>query len=555
MPVSGERSDLDIRGGGVVAVDTDTLRAAAARFDAVRMRLDETRGRTASVRVTLAAEGVAEAEGLAWALYAGLGDAIDRADRIAHSLRESAAIYELVELRVAAHAALAVRDFAEVGRLGARRAELEAEYPNAGFSAEHALFERAIMWPSELVRQSTELGLWAGDELGPKAAVYGGAALGSGAVALALITGGVGLGRVARRLDGPVPAVTVAPVGAAPSASPHARVLAPDAPGAAAGFGRTGSYAPVADGMRALASESRGGATGLGRWHSHTPEAPSRPPTAPTAGTLTHLAATPSAGSVTPTLRAPLTASATPAPPAPTPPSAPHPTAAPTSLADAASRIPTGDARVRVERYAMPDGSRQFAVYVPGTRTQLAGGFDPWDNQSNVELYTGQTSASYAATTAALDAAGARPGDVVHAWGHSQGAMITSQLALSSDYDVRTNVTLGSPIEADVGDGTLSVGIRHIDDPVAALAGGGHATPVGAPGSFVVETTFDAETGLHDARNPAHPLTAYVETAERVDAAGDPRVARVRDVLAELGTATEVDATEFTARRVLNDGR
>lgn len=203
----------------------------------------------------------------------------------------------------------------------------------------------------------------------------------------------------------------------------------------------------------------------------------------------------------------------------------------------------------------MPDGSRQFAVYVPGTRTQLAGGFDPWDNQSNVELYTGQTSASYAATTAALDAAGAQPGDVVHAWGHSQGAMITSQLALSSDYDVRTNVTLGSPVEAEVGDGTLSVGIRHIDDPIAALAGGGHATPVGAPGSFVVETTFDPETGLRDARNPAHPLSAYLETAGRVDAADDPRVARVHDVLAELGTATEVDATEFTARRILDVGR
>ncbi len=35
------RADLEIRGGGVVAVDTDTLRAAAGRFDAVRIELDD----------------------------------------------------------------------------------------------------------------------------------------------------------------------------------------------------------------------------------------------------------------------------------------------------------------------------------------------------------------------------------------------------------------------------------------------------------------------------------------------------------------------------------
>ena len=50
------RADLEIRGGGVVAVDTDTLRAAAGRFDAVRIELDEACRRAASVRASLGAE-------------------------------------------------------------------------------------------------------------------------------------------------------------------------------------------------------------------------------------------------------------------------------------------------------------------------------------------------------------------------------------------------------------------------------------------------------------------------------------------------------------------
>lgn len=437
------RADLEIRGGGVVAVDTDTLRAAAGRFDAVRIELDEACRRAASVRASLGAEGAAEAEALAWSLSVRLGEVSADAERIARSLREAAAVYELVELRVQVRAAFAVRDFAEAGRIGRRRAELQAEYPDAAAAAEWAMFERTIMWPSEMVRQATELGLWTGDELGTKAAVYGGAALGSGAVALALAAGGLGFGRAERPLAGAPPAVTVT---------------------------RTASVTPR----------------------------------------TVH---------------------------------------APTSLADAASRIPTGGARVRVESYAMPDGSRQFAVYVAGTRTQDLGTDDPWDNRSNVELYTGTTSASFAATTEALADAGARPGDVVHAWGHSQGAMITSQLALAGDYDVRTNVTLGSPIDAATGPSTLSVGIRHTDDPIVSLAGGGHAMPAGAPGSFVVETSFNPETGLHDARNPAHPLSAYVETAGRVDAAADTRVAGVHRVLEELGAATDVTAVEYAARR------
>ena len=145
--------------------------------------------------------------------------------------------------------------------------------------------------------------------------------------------------------------------------------------------------------------------------------------------------------------------------------------------------------------------------------------------------------------------AGAQPGDTVHAFAFSQGAMVTAHLALESGYDVATLVSAGSPVEADVGPGTLSVGLRHTDDPVAALAGGGHVGSVGAPGSFVVEVSADPDIDLDDAQAPAHRLSAYTETAALVDASSDPRVDAVRSVFDELATATSVEVVEYAAQR------
>lgn len=223
---------------------------------------------------------------------------------------------------------------------------------------------------------------------------------------------------------------------------------------------------------------------------------------------------------------------------------------APRSLADTAARIPQGAARVRVERYTMADGSRQFAVYVAGTQTVAPRTREPFDMESNIELYSGQRSASYDAALAALAASGAESGDVVHAFGHSQGAMVTAHLALEGGFDTRTLVSFGSPVEADPGEGTLSIGVRHRDDPVAALQGGGHPAGVGAPGSFVAERTVDPQPGLHDYALAAHGIDGYMRTAELLDVSTDARMARVRDLFDELGGAASIEVTEYSAERV-----
>ncbi|MFG6503733.1 hypothetical protein [Microbacterium sp. P05] len=224
------------------------------------------------------------------------------------------------------------------------------------------------------------------------------------------------------------------------------------------------------------------------------------------------------------------------------------PVAAPKNLAEAAARIPTGEARIRVERLTMPDGSRQFAVYVAGTRS--GGANEPFDMDSNVQLYSGVRSASYAAVLTALRDAGAKPGDVLHGFGHSQGGMILERLALEGTYDTRTLVSFGSPVQADVGSDTLSVSVRHTDDPVIALQSGGHAGAVGAPGSFVVERVADPAVGLGDLHLPAHHLSEYTETAQQIDASTDPRVRALREVFDEWQQVDTVDATDYVATRV-----
>jgi hypothetical protein len=227
---------------------------------------------------------------------------------------------------------------------------------------------------------------------------------------------------------------------------------------------------------------------------------------------------------------------------------------APEGLAAAAARIPGGAAsRVRVERYDMRDGSRQWAVYITGTQEfgalapRSVG--DPFDMASNLQLYAGQGSASYDAVVEAMRLSGVGPGEPVHTLAHSQGALIGQALATAGEFDVRTVVAFGSPTPSTVASDVLSVDVRHTDDVVAALAGPPRAEPIGAPGSMVVQRLADPLPGPHDLGIPAHHMQAYVETAGLIDASPDPRAARLSELWTELGTAERVTSTEYSARR------
>jgi hypothetical protein len=435
----GGADDIDIRGGGAVSVDPETLRAAAAGFGGVRHDLDEiatTVGTAGALVAGLPRDAWALAGELA-ALVEGLRGAAERAARFDGDLRDAAAVHDLVEWEARRAVAAADGRAAEVDAIDAEIARIVAEHPGAPLSAALATLTHDLRWPADLAAQATTGWWWM--------PMGGSFAMGAGAYGVAQMLRRAGAGTVA----------------ADARLRPH----------------------PAAVQVTAV---HRGRA------------------------------------------------------------------AAPASLAEVADRVPGGgDARVRVERYAMPDGSRQFVVYVAGTQAVAGvGGADPFDELSNLQLYSGTESASYDAALEALRQSGAQPGDVVHQVGHSQGAMITAHVALEGGFDAQTLISFGSPVEADVGDGTLAVSVRHTDDPVAALEGGGHAQAVGAPGSFIAEREADPAGGPRDLRFPAHAMSAYAETAAMLDASADPRMDGVRGLLDELATATSVQAVDYGAVRV-----
>src|SRR5690606_1955854 len=197
----------------------------------------------------------------------------------------------------------------------------------------------------------------------------------------------------------------------------------------------------------------------------------------------------------------------------------------------------------KVEKYTMPNGANRFVLYSRGTQSLDPN--EPFDMTSNIELYTGDESASYAATVEALEAAGARPGDEVDVYAHSQGAMNAAYLSSQSEFDVRVQVTAGSPVHPTVPEDQLLIELRHTDDVVSSLAGGGSPGGTGAPDSLVITRDGDP----FDIGVPAHLMGSYTQTAEMVDASGDVRLEALRDRWRELNDAVTIESTEYVARR------
>ena len=219
---------------------------------------------------------------------------------------------------------------------------------------------------------------------------------------------------------------------------------------------------------------------------------------------------------------------------------------APKSLSEAVARIPEGEGQIRVERYEFTDGSEEYFVHIAGTRRLL--GDDPWNMASNLRLYFGEVSASYESVRQALADAGAAPGAIVHTSGHSQGAMIGTRVAMEGEFEVRTDIGIGNPVQPALSEKTFSVQLRHSDDIVSALSGGGSPAGTGSANSIVVQRVGDPRPGLQDLAVKTHHVATYVETAAMVDGSGDPRVRELDRLWEHLGSATKVTTTDYVAR-------
>lgn len=223
----------------------------------------------------------------------------------------------------------------------------------------------------------------------------------------------------------------------------------------------------------------------------------------------------------------------------------------PLRVPDFVDRIPTGEgSNVRVEKHTFEDGHAEYVVYVRGTEDMAQdgdwnvipgpeGGAAVLDGDSAIDLRHGLASESYLAVEEALRNAGAKEGDVIHGAGHSQGAMILEWMALQGQYEFRTLVSVASPVQAMLPEGTTHVSLRYEDDPVAALQQEGIPGAAGGSGSFVVTDVHHPGPGLATEIVAPHDLERYRELAREADASADPRIARFSDDLAYLQDAVD----------------
>lgn len=206
---------IDIRDGGVVAVDTAELRAAASVLAGLADGCETLRAEVASICAGLAAHDATAwtAAELASGIVAALDHAAVEAAALARSLRATADVYEIVELEAANRAAALAGEAGSSAALARRLAAAREADPRAAARADLLL----ATWPLTRHRDLLAAAAAAVAPLGMLGAP------GPAAVALTLAAvGGLGLGRVSsaeRSIGAPVP-VRVGAYPAAPAPAP-----------------------------------------------------------------------------------------------------------------------------------------------------------------------------------------------------------------------------------------------------------------------------------------------------------------------------------------------
>lgn len=183
---------------------------------------------------------------------------------------------------------------------------------------------------------------------------------------------------------------------------------------------------------------------------------------------------------------------------------------------------------IRVEVFQRASG-RDFVVYVPGTQSFLPGGANPLNIQSNLTAMGGVLpSPSQQAVSQALAFLGAGKKDSVLFVGHSQGALLTGNIASGPQpYGVKGLIALGGPIgHLDIQ--APVVAIQHAADPVPHLSG--QANPI-RENWVTVSSDAKFET-LVD----AHRISSYANTAAELATSENLGYQRVMQQLIPQGT-------------------
>ncbi|MCU1514744.1 MAG: hypothetical protein JWO10_1834 [Microbacteriaceae bacterium] len=207
---------------------------------------------------------------------------------------------------------------------------------------------------------------------------------------------------------------------------------------------------------------------------------------------------------------------------------------------DRASRIPEGQAQVRIDRYEVEGQQDRFEVYISGTRDfGLDADAQPFDMTSNLNGIGELSSGSERAVRQAMEQAGIQPDSPVLLTGHSQGGLVAARIAESGDYNVSGVYTLGAPASGVVVPASIPwIAVEHTDDLVPALSGHwASGDPV-----VVSRRAFDSPLPDTGFAFPAHRLDAYRETAMLIDGSSEARIAGAAaqfDTFAAPGSTVE----------------
>ncbi|MFI2753831.1 hypothetical protein ACGIF2_10390 [Cellulomonas sp. P22] len=185
---------------------------------------------------------------------------------------------------------------------------------------------------------------------------------------------------------------------------------------------------------------------------------------------------------------------------------------------------------VSVLRFDHPDGTRSWAVAIPGTQDAGVSGSNPMDMGSNLRLIAGLPDSTSDLVTQALTQAGARPDEPVLLAGHSQGGMAAVAVAASAvatgSFAVTHVLTAGSPVAGMAAPGVTMKHLEHTTDAIP-VTDGWHVpdTPERTTVAVDLRTSADPADRLASRDLVAsHAIDGYVRSAERVEelSASDP---------------------------------
>ncbi|MDR1119209.1 MAG: GPI inositol-deacylase [Bifidobacteriaceae bacterium] len=212
--------------------------------------------------------------------------------------------------------------------------------------------------------------------------------------------------------------------------------------------------------------------------------------------------------------------------------------------------------KISVSKVVAKDGKVSWLVAIPGTmEMNLGDGKTGADMGQNGRAVAGDPNAVSMSVVAALQKSGVKKGEPVVLAGHSQGGIVSAQLAADPDFNrawtVAGVLTLGSPVgELRPRHGQQWMSLEHSQDIIPAL------TPPNRRGANHTTVVRDLSSASDPkVRTPGldplegHGLGRYEDTARRVDNSNTGSVRTWRDAVAPvMDQDAEVTTTEYEIR-------